>query len=302
MDATKEVLDRFRRAQALAYACVEAVGADLVAGQSERDVCAVMEHWLTDRGVREWFHQPFAWFGDRTAFVASPVWTPLHFFPTRRRLVEGMPVILDVAPVLDGATADVGYALWFGASDPLHARMLEDLAPHRDLILEGVRAERTLQQIYRDVDDLLADQGYRSVHRQYPFSVIAHRVDDRLDPPHAAPAFITRRRVAGFGMGAQRFLAEELGGAVRGRVASPLWNGTRISDLRATHGLWAVEPHFGFRSMGVKWEELLVVDDADAFWLDDDLPHVRRWRDAGADAEAGAAADAAARIPAGALA
>jgi hypothetical protein len=41
--------------------------------------------------------------------------------------------------------------------------------------------------------------------------------------------------------------------------------------------MWAIEPHLGFRGVGVKFEELLVVTDADAYWLDDDLPHVRRW-------------------------
>ena len=42
-------------------------------------------------------------------------------------------------------------------------------------------------------------------------------------------------------------------------------------------GLWAIEPHLGFRGVGVKFEELLVVIEDDAYWLDDDLPHVRRW-------------------------
>lgn len=46
----------------------------------------------------------------------------------------------------------------------------------------------------------------------------------------------------------------------------------------ATPGLWAVEPHFAYGGIGVKFEELLVVTDTDAYWLDDDLPHVRRWR------------------------
>ena len=42
-------------------------------------------------------------------------------------------------------------------------------------------------------------------------------------------------------------------------------------------GLWAVEPHVGFRGVGAKFEELLVVTPDDAYWLDDDLPHVRAW-------------------------
>jgi hypothetical protein len=42
-------------------------------------------------------------------------------------------------------------------------------------------------------------------------------------------------------------------------------------------GLWAVEPHLGFRGVGAKFEELLVITDDDAYWLDDELPHVQRW-------------------------
>jgi hypothetical protein len=45
----------------------------------------------------------------------------------------------------------------------------------------------------------------------------------------------------------------------------------------AEPGLWAVEPHIGFCGVGVKWEELLVVTEDDAYWLDDNLPHVRRF-------------------------
>ena len=55
-----------------------------------------------------------------------------------------------------------------------------------------------------------------------------------------------------------------------------------FSDHPPQPGLWAVEPHLGFRGTGAKFEEILVVTDSkdpeqSAFWLDDDLPHVRRW-------------------------
>ncbi|OXH82904.1 Xaa-Pro aminopeptidase, partial [Burkholderia multivorans] len=43
-------------------------------------------------------------------------------------------------------------------------------------------------------------------------------------------------------------------------------------------GLWAVEPHLGFAGVGAKFEELLVITEDDAYWLDDGLPHVRRWQ------------------------
>jgi hypothetical protein len=63
---------------------------------------------------------------------------------------------------------------------------------------------------------------------------------------------------------------------------SPLWSPYRFSDHPPQPGLWAVEPHLGFRGTGAKFEEILVVTDSkdpgqSAFWLDDDLPHVRRW-------------------------
>jgi hypothetical protein len=33
--------------------------------------------------------------------------------------------------------------------------------------------------------------------------------------------------------------------------------------------------------VGAKFEEILVVTEEDAYWLDDDPPHVKRWAAAG---------------------
>ena len=275
--AAEARLEAFRQTQALAYEACLTVEERLVEGWTERRAARELGRVLRERGVREWFHQPFVWFGDRTAFRARHgSWTPLHFFPTGRRLEPQMPVILDVAPVVDGAAADVGYACSFGEeANPLHEQLVADLAGYRDLVLEQVRAGRTLRAIYRAVDERLADQGYRSAHRTYPFSVIAHRVADHQP---AVPRAVRGARVGGFGLGAQRWLLANVAGSMRGRVPSPLWNDSRFADHPATPGLWAVEPHLALRGTGVKFEELLVVTDDDAFWLDDDLPHVRRWR------------------------
>src|ERR1043165_5440314 len=101
-------LGGFREVQRLSYECAEAVAAQLRPGVTEREAARMQRQWLRDRGVRDWFHLPFAWFGDRTAFVNFRV--PLQFFPTDRRLEPGMPFILDMAPVLDGCTADIGYS------------------------------------------------------------------------------------------------------------------------------------------------------------------------------------------------
>ncbi|MBB1242339.1 aminopeptidase P family protein [Streptomyces durbertensis] len=262
----------FREVQRLAYECAEAVAAQLRPGVTEREAARMQRRYLAERGVRDWFHLPFAWFGDRTAFAGFR--HPLQFFPTDRRLEPGMPFILDMAPVYRGYTADIGYSGCLGPH-PLHEKLLDDLAAHRALILEQVRERRPLREIYLAVDRLMVRQGYENRHRAYPFGVIAHRVD-RVREGWSPTLF-------GFGLQSLKGLA---GDALRGHREgwSPLWSPYRFSDHPPRPGLWAVEPHLGFRGTGAKFEEILVVTDSrdpeeSAFWLDDDLPHVRRWQD-----------------------
>lgn len=263
---TAEDLRGYRQVQRLAYECAEAVGATLEPGMSEKDAARAMRRWLRARGVEDWFHLPFAWFGDRTAFRhihAAP-----QFFPTDRQLEVGMPYILDCAPIVDGYVADIGYAGCLG-ENPVHARMLDDLIDHRRLILEGVQAGKSLRGVYEDVDRLLMAQGYDNRHRCYPFGVLAHRVD-RVEGPGAGTL------VAGFGV---RGLGSLLRGAIVGLPVgtSPLWGPTAAADRPPSAGVWAIEPHLGHHEVGAKFEELLVVmPDGAAFWLDDDVPHVRR--------------------------
>ncbi|MEU6851792.1 M24 family metallopeptidase [Actinacidiphila alni] len=258
-------LDGFREVQRLAYACAEAVAAQLRPGTTEREAARAMRVWAREHGVRDWFHLPFAWFGDRTAFTGFKV--PLQFFPTGRRLEPGMPFILDLAPVYGGCTADIGYSGSLGPN-PLQERLMADLREHRELILREVRERRPLRTIYEDVDRLMIRQGYANRHRAYPFGVIAHKVD-RVTERRWSP------RIAGFGAQSLKGLASD---ALHGHRDgwSPLWSPYRMSDHPPYPGLWAVEPHVGFRGTGAKFEEILVVTETDAYWLDDDLPHVRR--------------------------
>lgn len=268
----KPVLDaaefaQFRELQQLAYAAAESVGSNLEPGVTEREAARRIRDYLVERGVQDWFHTPFAWFGDRTAFRGFKI--PLQFFPTHRRLEEGMPFILDCAPVRDGYVADIGYAGCIG-DNPIFEKLMDDLIEYRKLIVEQVRAGQRLRDIYIEVDNLIAKQGYDNRHKVYPGRVIAHqvgKVHSRL------PKFIA----AGFGIRSLQTLAQDLI-VERMHHRSPLWADGEISSHPATPGMWAVEPHIGFRGVGVKFEEILVVtDDGDAFWLDDDLPHVRRW-------------------------
>lgn len=258
-------LEAHRKVQRLAYACAEEIGATLEAGVTEREAARRMRAWLEARGVDDWFHLPFAWFGDRTAFVGLR--TPLDIFPSERRLERGMPFILDCAPVIDGIAADIGYTSALGPC-PVVEKMKEDLEAHRALVLAKVREGLTLAEVYAEVDRLIEKQGYRNRHAAYPLGVLAHKVD----PTRAAP----KRTFFGFGLPSLRSLAESAIAGVASRT-TPFWSSGAISRHRATPGLWAVEPHLGFMGYGAKFEELLVVTESGAHWLDDDLPHVRAW-------------------------
>ncbi len=101
--------------------------------------------------------------------------------------------------------------------------------------------------------------------------VIAHqvgRVHSRL------PRFVA----TGFGIRSLQTLVDDLI-VERMHHRPPLWADGDISHHPATPGLWAVEPHIGFRDVGVKFEEILVVTGSgSAYRLDDDLPHIRRWQ------------------------
>ncbi|MBH5333475.1 aminopeptidase P family protein [Streptomyces pactum] len=264
-------LDRFREVQRLAYRCAERVAGWLEPGVTERQAAARLRRELVAEGVRDFFHVPFAWFGDRTAFRRFR--TPLQFFPTGRRLTDGMAYVLDCAPVVDGYTADIGYAGKIG-DNPVWDRIAADLPEYRALILRQVRERRTLAEVYRAVDGLIERHGYDNRHRVYPGRVIGHQVTRTTA---RGPAGAT---VFGFGVRTLQTLGRELiGERLHGR--SPLWADGRASRHAPTPGLWAVEPHVAFRDVGLKFEELLVVTEDDAHWLDDDVPHLRRVRRAG---------------------
>lgn len=267
-DFNQQELARFRDVQRLAYDCAEAVAGELEEGMTEKQAAALMRAWMADHGVDTWFHKPFAWFGDRTAF--SGFWNDFQFFPSNRRLEAGMPVILDLAPMVDGYVADIGYSTSLG-ENPLAQQMRRDLLEYRTLILDKVKARCSFREIYQAVDDQIIRQGYENIHRIYPQRVLAHRV------AKIEESAISRRTLFGFGLDQFAWIVPH---GLRARfnpqrADSPLWNDRAESDHAPLTGVWAVEPHLGFRGTGQKWEEILVITEDDAWWLDDEVPHLR---------------------------
>ena len=153
-------------------------------------------------------------------------------------------------------------------------RVLEARGPQRDLIVQQDKQPLPLAQVSQAVDRLCAEQGPLPRHKAYPFEVLAHRVE-KLGTHQ------TKLALARFGVRNVATLVKNALVTARREGWSPLWSSHSRSQHPPTPGLWAVEPHLGFRGVGAKFEELLVVTDTDAYWLDDDLPHVRRWLERG---------------------
>jgi Xaa-Pro aminopeptidase len=286
---TAEELAAFKAAQRLAFDATLAIEAELHEGITEQQAAERLEHWLRARGVSHFFHYGFVWFGDRTRFLNFP---PLprrvrdlfdpgmahfsgHFRPSGRPLKQGDAVILDIGPVYRRGAADIGYSCAVGESTEEFHETRMALAPFRRMILEMVRNGDTQRQIDQKIDDRIKDLGYVNIHALYPGSAVAHRVG-RV-PGLRLPTF----NVKGFSPQTVGYLAGDVvGSALRPGVHSaPFWKPK--SDRPCGPGLWAFEPHIGRGRVGAKWGEVLVVTENTAYWLDDDVPHVRYWADHG---------------------
>jgi Xaa-Pro aminopeptidase len=256
----------FRRAQRTAYDAATEVAANLVEGVTEKEAARKLGAVLGARGVRQYFHQPFAWFGDRTRLAGFGGLSP-KFMPTRRRLEQGMVAILDVAPVVNGYVADIGYTFFVGEPDAEFKRAQATLLDVRAMIPARVAKGDTMRSVYLRVEGLLRDRGYDECHTRYPFRVLGHRVN-RIRSRRHEP------KIAGFGLSALRsLLAAELLSHLPGAAGlTPLWNDSPLSNQPLKPGLWAIEPHLGAAGFGAKFEELLVVGHHRAHWLDDS-PH-----------------------------
>jgi hypothetical protein len=262
-------LDGFRRAQRIAYDAAVEVAAGLAPGTSEREAAARLGAALDGRGVRRTFHQPFAWFGERSK-LAGIRGLSRRFFPTRAELAPGMVGILDVAPITDGYTADIGYTFRCagGAPDPELDRALAVLREIRAQLPDLVARGDTMRSIYVRVDRILAGAGFDNRHARYPFGVLGHRVERRRDRGFDPV-------LAGFGATSVLQLAADQALAALPALAgrSSLWNAGRGADRPLAQGVWAIEPHLGACDFGAKFEELLVVEHRRAYWLDDAVPH-----------------------------
>ncbi len=260
----------FRRAQRLAYECAVTVAARVKPGTTERQAARWLAADLHARGVRAFLHRPFAWFGEHARF--SPHEGDHHaYHPSDRALGAGEGFILDVSPIVDGYTGDIGYTVFPRETE-------EHVAARRLLLLlrEEIRAlfetPLTLAEIWDTVDRRVRDAGYVNCHALYPLRVLGHRVYHM--PPLLARFSLPRLPIRAFGL--DWFSPQALGLFTRHGLVGEVLN---PETHAAKTGFWAIEPHVGRGAFGAKFEEILAVDaEGRARWIDDDTPHVREAR------------------------
>ncbi|MGH8441516.1 MAG: M24 family metallopeptidase [Nevskiaceae bacterium] len=267
-------LARLAALQRQVYGALQAVAATLQPGDTEQTVVRRIHRELRPLGLQSYFHVPVALFGDRTAYPDR--FGAFEALATGRVLRTGDPVILDAAPLIDGYTVDCSYAVPPPHGSPADAVFRAGdtlLAELRALILERARAGANMREVAREVDGVISGRSFENCHRKHIGQVLAHRIT-RTGPP-----FLARRRVLGLNPALVAWFFARSARSTRGRPdLTPNWNQTRQSDTPLASGLWAVEPHVARDGVGLKFEEVLVVDELGARYLDDALPHVQRWQ------------------------
>ena len=181
-----------------------------------------------------------------------------------------MSVILDAAPLFSGYLVDTSFSFCFGENDQ-HRKMMKHLAQYREFVPAAINRGSTFKSIAESVHSTMQAQNYEPVHCKHPGEVLGHRAIK-------TPKLPIQLRLQGFDAISLSWfkLQDSLAGKGLGR-RSPLWNGHKSSDHLAHDGLWLVEPHAGYGEVGAKWEEILVIEDGRARWLDSNPPHVRQW-------------------------
>ena len=264
---TDHQLDRFRHWQAVSYGVLDEVAARIAPGVTERDATRWAMKAYRREGADRFFHLPVALFADRTS-LPEP-WTTESFWPTDRVLAAGDPVVLDASPIFDGYVVDTSLS-FSPQPSPAHAQAIADDLTYRSSILDAVRSGATFREIARVVDADMIGRGDRNCHQLHPEGVLGHRVVLITEPSAVPPP-----DSSGFDTTVLGWFVRGIGSAQDRGTPSPTWADQPISDHRPSAGLWAVEPHLARGDLGVKWEELLVIEEHDAYWLDDDVPHLR---------------------------
>lgn len=245
---SSETLEGYLKCQRLAQKSAQEVACLVQEGWTETQAAQLLKTCLMDSGVRAFFHHPFAWFGERSRFEGIKNYS--QYSPSKRCLLPGEVFILDAAPIYHGYISDIGFTSSLGENMELKAAKIF-LSRLRIEIPNLVQTCSTGGDVWNIIDQKIKDAGYTNIHQKYPFSVLGHRV-------HETNEHLGSLKLLNFGW--QSFWAL----ASRG-LFGQLLNSHFDGDLT---GLWAIEPHIGTSSFGVKFEEILIIEPNRVKWLE----------------------------------
>ncbi len=261
---TEEEKSGFLKAQRLAYQCVTETEKEMQEGWTEIQTVKRMDTFLKDHGVKAFLHRPFAWFGEHARFDGFKRFTQFH--PSKKRLTSHESFILDVSPVVDGYIGDIGYSSCLSSNPELDSGM-EYLLKLRKEIPKYFASSMSAAEIWWKIDQDAKQNGFDNVHSLYPFAVLGHRVY-KVHLPNISFPLLPISFASWFSLqGSYEFLTH--------KVLPELLTPDHAGDKT---GLWAVEPHLGKGKVGFKFEEILVVEKDRAYWLDEEVPHVKKER------------------------
>ncbi|GBF50109.1 metallopeptidase family M24 [Leptospira ryugenii] len=254
----------FLKAQRLAYDCVTTIEREIRPGSTEKQIAKLLAGYLFDHGVRTFLHRPFVWFGEHARFDGYKRFTQFH--PSNRTLSEEETFILDVSPIVNGYVGDIGYSSSL-IPNPILEEGMSFLLSLRDKIPALFLSNLSSREIWWKIDSEIKANGFDNVHAKYPFSVLGHRVY-RTKTPNLRLPLIPISFASWFSWQASyEFLSHK----ILPELLTPDHEGDRL-------GLWAIEPHLGKGKVGFKFEEILVVEKEKAYWLDDQVPHLRKYK------------------------
>lgn len=247
---TAEEIEAYLVGQRLARDAVKEIASMMRPGWSEQRAADLINTYLRDHGVKSFFHKAFVWYGERTRF--DGVKNYFDFLPGKRVLREDEVYILDVAPIVNGYICDIGYSECFGENKEFE-KARAYLCDLREEIPQIFSEGKSGAEVWNAIDENIRDRGYENIHKMYPFSVLGHRVH--------------KSRIEGVKANFINFGWQSYWEFTSRGIFGQLLNQNFEGDLS---GLWAIEPHFATQEFGAKFEEILLVQDGKAHWIEKD--------------------------------
>jgi hypothetical protein len=239
-----------KQGQDFAFSCAEVIASEIKPGWTEKETAKLIRTWLSDHKIHDYFHKPLVFFGERTRYQGLEKLSDLR--PTEKTLQENDVYILDFGPVIDGFACDIsvtkkiGEVPGFEEANALLFNIRDNLP---DLVIkEKFSAASVWHQVQIDV----RQHGYEPIHQTSEYSFFGHRLNGTTRFPLA-------KKIAKDG---KQIYSEFFARGLSGQLWSQVHQGSLL-------GVWAVEPHIGTTTFGVKFEETLLVTPEKVRWLRD---------------------------------